>query len=87
MSAIQPDDLRKLRRAVPFRPFRVHTTTGEAFDVLNIMNILVGDTTVSLTARSDPTDFYGDYPVLFYYEQILRVEPLEDAPSGAAAPK
>jgi hypothetical protein len=86
MSAIQPDDLRKLRRAVPFKPFRVHTTTGESYDVIDIMNILVGDTFVSLTARSNPNDLYGDYPVLFYYDQLDRVEMLEQSPSTPGAP-
>jgi hypothetical protein len=82
MSAIQPDDLRKLRRAAPFKPFRVHTTTGEAFDVRDPINILVCDEFVMLPFRSDPSTLYADFSVRFYYDQLERVEPL--LPSSAS---
>jgi hypothetical protein len=77
MAAITRDELLRLRRNRPFLPFRVYTKTGRAFDVLDPMNILIGDTIVSLTARSDPKDLYGDYGVDFGYDQLLRIEMLD----------
>jgi hypothetical protein len=47
--AVTAEELRGLRRKKPFQPFRVNTTTGEVFDVLDMINILVGEETVSLT--------------------------------------
>jgi hypothetical protein len=74
---VTADELRQLRRKKPFQPFRVYTTTGEVFDVLDMINILILDSFVSLTVRKDPNDLYGDYPAHFDYDQLLRVEPLE----------
>jgi hypothetical protein len=80
--AVTAEELRELRRKKPFQPFRVYTTTGEVFDVLDMINILVGESFVSLTVRKDPNDLYGDYSAYFDYDQLLRVEPLERSPAS-----
>jgi hypothetical protein len=80
MTAIRPDDLRRLRRAEPFQPFRIYTTQGEVFEIREPINILIGETFLSVPVRSDPNDLYGDYAAHLYYDQLLRVEPIGTAP-------
>jgi hypothetical protein len=85
MAAVGQDDLLRLRRNKPFQPFRVHATTGEAFDVLDATEIGVGETIVVPPVRSDPNTVFADYGVSLPYEQLVRVEPLPDSvlPPGA----
>ena len=76
MSAVTAEELRQLRRRKPFQPFRVHLKNGETYDVLNDLEILVGNVALSLTVH-DPKDSDNDYPVCLEVGQVIRIESLD----------
>ncbi len=76
MPVIQAEEMRRLSRQEPFQPFLIRTRAGEVFEILDPMNILVGDTVVVVPVHGNPADLYGDYPAEVEYDQIAGVEPI-----------
>ncbi len=82
MSATHKAELLQLRHLETFRPFRLYTTKGEVFTVLDHVTFLPAGWDVVLPAGVTPDNIYGEYPVPVPYEKIARIEFLEAAPAS-----
>ncbi len=73
--------------AEPFRPFRVHTTTGRTFELRYPENVCLGTTklTVRISPDNDPDGPPGDWQHISI-ESIDTISPLDPAASLGANP-
>jgi len=69
-------------RKQPFVPFRIVTSSGEAFDVHHPELIMVGtrDVTIGLPSAKDPTFYEGQIWVA-----ILHIASIKEIPSGGVS--
>lgn len=65
---MRPEDIRELRDAQPFVPFRVCLTDGKAYEVPHRDFVMVAKTVIDIGIASDPSSKI--------YDQIVRVSPL-----------
>ena len=76
---MRPEDLRRLQRQRPFRPFRLHLTSGYILDVRQPGVISIGRATVTVLL---PPESAGEREALVPLGQIAWVEVL--VPPGPA---
>jgi hypothetical protein len=72
-----PRDLRRVLRAQPFRPFRIHFSNGQTFDVRHPELAMVGLTSVVVgrPAPNQQDPVYDDFDIISIF-QINSLEPL-----------
>ena len=77
------DDLIKVRKDAPFRPFRIHLSDGRSLEVRHSELVLVGRRTayVFFPSPHRPPPTFDDYQVVAL-RQITTLEPLEPSPSS-----
>jgi hypothetical protein len=83
---VQAEELRRLKRARPFRPFRVHLQDGRVYEVRYPNITLVGEASITIgypaPGDTDPDPLY-DTTVSAPFWYITKVELVEEP----AAPK
>ena len=65
---MRPEDIRELRDAQPFVPFRICLTDGKSYDVPHRNFLMIARAVIDIGVSSHP-----DHGV---YDQIVRVSPL-----------
>ncbi len=65
---MRPEDIRELRDAQPFVPFRICLTDGKSYDVLHRDFVMLARTVVDIGVATNPASGI--------YDQIVRVSPL-----------
>jgi len=65
---MRPEDIRELRDAQPFVPFRICLTDGKAYDVPHRDFVMIARTVIDIGIASNPAGGI--------YDQIVRVSPL-----------
>lgn len=80
------EDIRDLTRAVPFRPFRVHISTGETFDIHHPDMIMAttGAVHIGFDDPNAPADAAGRARIVSLYH-IQKIETLPTPTPPAAA--
>jgi len=73
------DQIKALKSAEPFQPFKIFTSRGETFDVRSKNHILVAGTTILIGVDIDPADNVPDRVVHRGIEFIERVETIPQA--------
>ena len=65
---MRPEDIRELKDAQPFVPFRICLTDGKSYDVPHRDFVMVAKTVIDIGIASNPGSGI--------YDQIVRVSPL-----------
>jgi hypothetical protein len=65
---MRPEDLKTLRDAQPFVPFRICLTDGKSYEVPHRDFLMIARTVIDIGVASDPSGGI--------YDQIVRVAPL-----------
>ena len=65
---MRPEDIRELRDAQPFVPFRICLTDGKSYDVPHRDFVMIARTVIDIGIASSPSSGV--------YDQIVRVSPL-----------
>ncbi len=65
---MRPEDIRELRDADPFIPFRICLTDGKSYDVPHRDFLMISRTVIDIGVASNPATRV--------YDQIVRVSPL-----------
>ena len=76
---MRPEDIRELRDAHPFVPFRICLTDGKAYDVPNPDFLMISRTVIDIGIASDPSTGIYDRIVRVSPLHIVRVENLQAA--------
>lgn len=74
------EELLTRRRQQPFEPFRVTLINGDAYEVFDPFEFLVGDIALVLPVH-DKLDPDRDYPTFHDVGQVVRIEPIDPRPS------
>jgi hypothetical protein len=80
---MRPDDLLKLLRGGPFRPFRIHLTDGSAYEVHHLDWAVVHRSTVDLAfpTSADPEFFHDVTVALLHITRIRLLTAVDTIPS------
>ena len=65
---MRPEDIRELKDAQPFVPFRICLTDGKSYDVSHRDFVMIARTVIDIGV--------GNIPGSGIYDQIVRVSPL-----------
>ena len=77
-------EIQSLKKAKPFRPFRIFTTLGERFDVTNPHQIMVAGNTILIGVEIDPED---ELPGGMEYRGIEFIERTEELAQPVRRPQ
>lgn len=78
---MRPDELLQLIRAQPFLPLRIHTTTGQAYDIRHPDQIIVRRGRVDIGISETEEGGVADRVEYVSLLHIVRVEELTSGPS------
>jgi len=82
---MRPDDIHRLLRRRPFRPFRLHLTDGTAYDVPHPEQAVVARSTVGIGLLSaNGPDSSEDTPVIVALLHITRLELITPAATASS---
>jgi hypothetical protein len=76
---MRPEDLRELRDAQPFVPFRVCLTGGKSYDVPHRDFMMLSRTVIDIGVTADPASSIYDRIVRISPLHIVRIENLQAA--------
>jgi len=76
---MRPEDIRELRDADPFIPFRICLTDGKSYDVPHRGFLMISRTVIDIGVASDSATRVYDRIVRVSPLQIVRVENLQAA--------
>ena len=83
---MDPEEIQKLIRAQPFRPFRIHLLDGSSHEMKHPEMVMVGRRTITLGIPRREGDTIYRYTELISLSNIGRIERLEpqEADPGAS---
>ncbi len=76
---MRPEDLRELRDANPFVPFRICLTDGKGYDVPHRDFLMISRTVIDIGVARDPASGIYDRIVRVAPLHIVRIENLQAA--------
>ena len=76
---MRPENIRQLRDADPFVPFRICLTDGKTYDVPHRDFLMISRTVIDIGVASDPATRVYDRIVRVWPLHIVRVENLQAA--------
>ena len=80
---VQPTEVVKYLRAVPFRPFRITLTDGRTFTIEHPELMMVGRTTAEVGVRSpDFADVVYDHSVTVSLLHVMQIEVVPRSNAG-----
>ena len=77
-----PEELREVLRQQPFQPFRLVMTDGKTYDVRHPDLMMVGRRSAMVGLTGQPGRTYYERAVQVDLLHVIRLEPLERAPSA-----
>jgi hypothetical protein len=81
-----PEELRDALRHQPFEPFRIVVTDGAGFEIRHADLLLVGQRTATVGLTGQPGQTFYERTIKVDLLHVLRIEPLEVAPTGQNGP-
>jgi hypothetical protein len=78
-----PEELREVLRQQPFQPFRLVMTDGKTYDVRHPDLMMVGRRSAMVGLTGQPGRTYYERAVQVDLLHVIRLEPLEGAPSAS----
>ena len=76
---MRPEDIRELRDAQPFAPFRVCLTDGKRYDVPHRDFVMIARTVIDIGVSSSPNGRIYDHITRVSPLHIVRIENLQAA--------
>jgi hypothetical protein len=76
---MRPEDIRELRDAQPFVPFRICLTDGKAYDVPHRDFVMIARTVIDIGVARNPAGGIYDQIVRVLPLHIVRIENLQAA--------
>ena len=83
---MSPEELRDALRHRPFEPFRLVMTDGAGYDIRHPDLLWVGQRSAMVGLTGSPGQTFYERSVKVDLLHVIRLEPLEGAPSGQNGP-
>jgi hypothetical protein len=81
---MSPNDVRKMLKEEPFRPFRMYLSDGKVYEVHHPELVMVGISALQLGFPAEPLSPFYERAIQIALRHIVRLEPFGETAQGSA---